>query len=61
VARAVGSEAESVTVTTLDGLDPDTVDMRTLLIVGSSTTRILEGEVPLVYTPRRYPRDPASV
>jgi precorrin-2 C20-methyltransferase/precorrin-3B C17-methyltransferase len=48
-------------VTTLDGLDPDTVDMRTLLIVGSSTTRILEGEVPLVYTPRRYPRDPASV
>ena len=55
VARAVGSEAESISVTTLDGLDPDTVDMRTLLIIGSSTTRILEGEVPRVYTPRRYP------
>jgi precorrin-2 C20-methyltransferase/precorrin-3B C17-methyltransferase len=55
VARAVGSEAESVTVTTLEQLEPDAVDMRTLLIVGSSTTRIVPGEPQLVYTPRRYP------
>ena len=55
VARAVGSEVESVTVTSLAGLDPATVDMRTLLIVGSSTTRVLAGPSPLVYTPRRYP------
>ncbi len=41
VARAVGSDAESVTVTTLGALDLDAVDMRTLLIVGSSTTRII--------------------
>ena len=52
VARAVGSEAESVTVTTLAALDLDAVDMRTLLIVGSSTTRAVNG---FVYTPRRYP------
>jgi precorrin-2 C20-methyltransferase/precorrin-3B C17-methyltransferase len=55
LARAVGSEAESVSVTSLGGLDADAVDMRTLLIIGSSTTRVLEGEVPRVYTPRRYP------
>ena len=57
VARAVGSDEESVTVTTLGGLDVEAVDMRTLLIVGSSTTRVLKGNgrAPLVYTPRRYP------
>jgi precorrin-2 C20-methyltransferase/precorrin-3B C17-methyltransferase len=57
VARAVGSTDESVTVTTLGALDLDAVDMRTLLIVGSSTTRTLEhdGHLPRVYTPRRYP------
>ena len=58
VARAVGdAEQESVTVATLGELDLDTIDMRTLLIVGSSTTRVLrhDGRPPRVYTPRRYP------
>jgi precorrin-2 C20-methyltransferase/precorrin-3B C17-methyltransferase len=55
VARAVGDESESVTVTTLAELDPETVDMRTLVIVGSSTTRIVPGAKPRVYTPRSYP------
>lgn len=59
VARAVGAEDEAVTVTTLGELDPDVVDMRTVLIVGSSTTRMLPavsgGGVARVYTPRRYP------
>ncbi|MGI8804078.1 MAG: precorrin-3B C(17)-methyltransferase [Solirubrobacteraceae bacterium] len=57
VARAVGSDAEVVTVTTLADVDLDAVDMRTLLIVGSSTTRtVRNGDGPLrVYTPRRYP------
>ena len=57
VARAVGSADEAVTVTTLGGLDLDAVDMRTLLIVGSSTTRTVEHGAgpPRVYTPRRYP------
>jgi len=57
VARAVGTDAEAVTVTTLAEIAPDAVDMRTLLIVGSSTTRTLataSGSV-RVYTPRRYP------
>jgi precorrin-2 C20-methyltransferase/precorrin-3B C17-methyltransferase len=59
VARAVGSDEESVAVTTLAELDPGTVDMRTLLIIGSSRTRTLarsNGDVtPQVYTPRSYP------
>jgi precorrin-2 C20-methyltransferase/precorrin-3B C17-methyltransferase len=52
VARAVGSEDETVTITTLADLDPAAVDMRTLLIVGSSQTRVAGGRV---YTPRSYP------
>jgi precorrin-2 C20-methyltransferase/precorrin-3B C17-methyltransferase len=57
VARAVGGDDESVLVTTLDKLDLDTIDMRTLLIVGSSTTRVIagNGRPSRVYTPRRYP------
>jgi len=59
VARAVGSDAESVTVTTLGDLDASVVDMRTLLIVGSSTTTVIaangRGGPELVYTPRSYP------
>ncbi|MGP3961153.1 precorrin-3B C(17)-methyltransferase [Nonomuraea sp. 3N208] len=53
IGRNVGGEQESVTVTTLGELDPAQVDMRCLLIVGSSTTRITDRGV--VYTPRRYP------
>jgi precorrin-2 C20-methyltransferase/precorrin-3B C17-methyltransferase len=57
VARAVGSPEEVVMVTTLAELDPARVDMRTLLIVGSSMTRTTggNGHPTRVYTPRRYP------
>jgi len=59
VARAVGSDQETVTVTTLGELDSEGVDMRTLVIVGSSTTRTLpadgRGGQDRVYTPRSYP------
>ena len=57
VGRAVGTPEQLVTVTTLGGLDPGQVDMRCLLIVGSSQTRVLRtGSGPdRVITPRRYP------
>ncbi len=57
VARAVGSADEAVTVARLGELDLEAVDMRTLLIVGSSMTRAVENGTgpPRVYTPRRYP------
>nr|WP_222131855.1 precorrin-2 C(20)-methyltransferase [Pseudonocardia sp. C8] len=53
--RDVGGPGQRVTVTTLGALDPELVDMRTLVIVGSSTTRVVErsGE-PVVFTPRHY-------
>jgi precorrin-2 C20-methyltransferase/precorrin-3B C17-methyltransferase len=59
LARAVGAPSETITVTTLDAFDADAVDMRTLLFVGSSQTRVFgdgNGAGPArVYTPRRYP------
>ena len=59
VARAVGAPQEAVTVTTLGGFDAEAVDMRTLLLVGSSQTRVFgdgNGAGPVrVYTPRTYP------
>jgi len=59
VARAVGAPSEHVTVTTLAQFDAEAVDMRTLLLVGSSQTRVFgdgDGAGPArVYTPRTYP------
>jgi len=57
VARDVGGPAEDVSISTLGGFDGDRVDMRTLLVIGSSTTRVLRtpGGRTQVYTPRSYP------
>lgn len=53
VGRDVGGPEESVTVTTLGDLDPETVDMRCLVIVGSSQTQVTpSGQV---FTSRRHP------
>lgn len=57
VARDVGGSEEAVAISTLGDFDSERVDMRTLLIVGSSTTRVIDagGGRRHVYTPRRYP------
>jgi precorrin-3B C17-methyltransferase len=57
VARDVGRPAERITVVPLGQLDPATVDMRTILIIGSSQTRTVDvpGRDVGVYTPRTYP------
>ena len=48
--RDVGRAEESVVVTTLGALDPAAVDMKTLVIIGSSATRVTgAGQV---WTPR---------
>ncbi|MFD4571589.1 precorrin-2 C(20)-methyltransferase [Streptomyces sp. NPDC058417] len=57
VARDVGGADESVRIVRLADLDPDEVDMRTVLLVGSSQTRVVrrgDGRE-IVWTPRRYP------
>ncbi|WP_386078289.1 precorrin-3B C(17)-methyltransferase [Vreelandella sp. F11] len=53
-ARAVSTPEESIRVTTLGEATPEMADMRTLVIIGSQQTRLIEREVgvPLVYTPR---------
>ncbi|MGW4212388.1 precorrin-3B C(17)-methyltransferase [Lentzea sp. NPDC004789] len=53
VGRDVGGPEEEIRVGTLKALDPETVDMRCLLIIGSSQTVVTEHGV--VFTPRRYP------
>jgi precorrin-2 C20-methyltransferase / precorrin-3B C17-methyltransferase len=57
IGRAVGTDAQSVAVTTLGEFDPGQVDMRCLVIVGSSQSRVVHAGsgTPRVITPRRYP------
>jgi len=57
IGRDVGGPEETVRVVRLADLDCADVDMRCLLLIGSSTTRVVDrgtGE-PVVFTPRRYP------
>ncbi|MFH8497210.1 precorrin-2 C(20)-methyltransferase [Streptomyces coeruleorubidus] len=57
VARDVGGTGERVRIVRLADLDPAEVDMRTILLIGSSQTRAVrrgDGEE-IVWTPRRYP------
>jgi cobalt-precorrin 5A hydrolase/precorrin-3B C17-methyltransferase len=59
IGRDVGRADESVRIVRLGDLTPDGVDMRTVLIVGSSTTRTLaraDGGL-WAYTPRSYATD----
>ena len=56
LARNVGRSGELIRVITLGELNTDDADMRTMIIVGSSQTRILKRsghDLPWVYTPRR--------
>lgn len=57
VARNLGRADEAVDVVTLSTLDPARIDMLTLLLIGSPTTRIAtRGRRRWVYTPRGYLR-----
>jgi precorrin-3B C17-methyltransferase len=55
-ARAVGRADERLTLATLGDADLSLVDMATLVIIGSSTTRLIErgGGRPWLLTPRAY-------
>ncbi|MBY0612317.1 MAG: precorrin-3B C(17)-methyltransferase, partial [Beijerinckiaceae bacterium] len=56
LARAVGSEEERLTIATLATVDVNLIDMRTLVLIGSSQTKLVERPrlPPLILTPRRY-------
>lgn len=52
-ARAVSTPAEEIRVIPLNDALPEMADMRTVVIVGASNTRVIEGAPrPIVYTPR---------
>lgn len=52
-ARAVSTPDEVIRVVPLTECQSDMADMRTMVLVGSSTTRIIERDgAPIVYTPR---------
>ena len=56
LARNLGRDGEQIRVTTLERLDPASVDMLTVILVGSSETRAVaraDGSA-WVYTPRGY-------
>ena len=56
VGRDVGRPTERVVVTDLRRLDHASIDMSTVVVVGSSTTRVLDRPAGCsVYTPRSYP------
>ncbi|MFM7402603.1 MAG: precorrin-3B C(17)-methyltransferase [Erythrobacter sp.] len=55
-ARAVSTPDEAVTVVRLADAEPEMADMRTVVLIGSSATRIIPRPGrPLVYTPRAVP------
>ncbi|WP_298836737.1 precorrin-3B C(17)-methyltransferase [uncultured Roseobacter sp.] len=55
-ARAVSTPDEVVRVETLAGATPEMADMRTVVLVGSSRTRMIRRDgAPFVYTPRSVP------
>ena len=60
LARNLGRAGESLLLTTLGALAPGDVDMLTLVLVGSSATRVLAGAPPRLYTPRGYAPTPGS-
>ncbi|AZD64586.1 precorrin-3 methyltransferase [Pseudomonas chlororaphis] len=55
--RDIGRPGQTLRVTTLGALTPEQVDMRTMVLVGSSTTCVFPraGGGEWVYTPRWYP------
>jgi len=60
-ARAVSMPDETLQVVTLADARPEMADMRTVVIVGSSLTRVIErAGSPWVYTPRSAPPESAS-
>ena len=55
IARNLGRADEAVEIQPLDRLaGSDSVDMLSIVLIGSSRTRLVPGEKPRVYTPRGY-------
>jgi precorrin-3B C17-methyltransferase len=56
-ARAVSTPEESIRIVPLPDARPEMADMRTMVLVGTSATRIIQRDgAPYVYTPRSVPQ-----
>ena len=61
VAHNLGRDKEDVVITTFEAIDVEKIDMTTLVLVGSSSTRtLLHGGRIWAYTPRGYAQKSAS-
>ncbi len=61
VATNVGRQQEKITITRLSAIDTEIITMQSMLIIGSSHTRLIErgqGAEPWVFTPRFYKPNP---
>ena len=56
IARNLGRDGERVRLAALGSLAQADIDMLTIVIVGSSTSRVIPGDPPRLYTPRGYAR-----
>jgi cobalt-precorrin 5A hydrolase/precorrin-3B C17-methyltransferase len=54
IARNIGRPGETWRMVRLGGLADAEIDMLTIVIVGNSTTRVVDGDPPRLYTPRGY-------
>ena len=54
IARNLGRAGESWRVASLHSLARADIDMLTIVIVGNSATRVIDGDPPRLYTPRGY-------
>ncbi len=54
--KNLGRPGQTTVITTLEKLEIEAVDMRTVVIIGSSQTKVIQHhQQPWVYTPRSYP------
>ena len=59
IARDLGRPGERHEIVRLEAVEPDRIDMRTIVLIGSSQSRVVtRGGRTSVYTPRTYPDQP---
>jgi cobalt-precorrin 5A hydrolase/precorrin-3B C17-methyltransferase len=54
LARSLGRAGEACRIVRVDELPEAGIDMQTIVLVGSTRTRVLAGDPPRLYTPRGY-------
>jgi precorrin-3B C17-methyltransferase len=63
LARSVGRSCEQILITDLQRFNPSQADMQTIILIGSSTTRVIDlpNARQMIYTPRSYAAESVAV